>query len=128
LNLNILGKDNIVCVLLFNVTICLNSIGEPSVPNLRNCTSVLSFFICLLEVLPIFFRPNCIITPLGFGLVAKRPPEVLLLQILLAKLTKNILRGVNFTNLKIPGDYIVKSKTQGVCLQLSQTLGGDYAF
>jgi hypothetical protein len=40
---------------------------------------------------------------------------------------KNILRGVNFTNFKTPGDYIVKSKPQGVCLQLSQTLGGDYA-
>jgi hypothetical protein len=46
---------------------------------------------------------------------------------LLAKLTKNILRGVNFTNLKISGGYIAKSKPQGVCLQLSQTLGGDYA-
>jgi hypothetical protein len=46
---------------------------------------------------------------------------------LLAKLTKNILRGVNFTNLKTPGGYIAKSKPQGVCLQLSQTPGGDYA-
>jgi hypothetical protein len=42
---------------------------------------------------------------------------------LLAKLTKNILRGVNFTNLKTPGGYIAKSKPQGVCLQLSQTPG-----
>jgi hypothetical protein len=40
---------------------------------------------------------------------------------LLAKLTKNILRGVNFTNLKTPCGYIVKSKSQGVCLQLSQS-------
>jgi hypothetical protein len=46
---------------------------------------------------------------------------------LLAKLTKNILRGVNFTNLKTLGGYITKSKPQGVCLQLSQTPGGDYA-
>ena len=37
-------------------------------------------------------------------------------------MTKNILRGVNFTNLKTSGGYIVKSKPQGVCLQLSQTL------
>ena len=43
-------------------------------------------------------------------------------QILLAKLTKNILRGINFTNLKTPGGYITKSKPQGVCLKLSQTL------
>ena len=41
---------------------------------------------------------------------------------------KNILRRVNFTNLKTPGGYITKSKSQRVCLQLSQTLGGDYAF
>jgi hypothetical protein len=46
---------------------------------------------------------------------------------LLAKLTKNILRGVNFTNLKTTGGYIAKLKPQGVCLQLSQTPGGDYA-
>ncbi len=45
-----------------------------------------------------------------------------------AKLTKNILKRVNFTNLKTLGSYIAKSKPQGVCLQLSQTLGGDYAF
>jgi hypothetical protein len=31
------------------------------------------------------------------------------------------------TNLKTPGGYIAKSKSQGVCLQLSQTPGGDYA-
>ena len=37
LNLNILGKDNIVCVSLVNITMCLNSIGELNVPNLRNC-------------------------------------------------------------------------------------------
>ena len=42
-------------------------------------------------------------------------------QILLAKLAENILRGINFTNLKTPGGYIVKSKSQGVCLQLNQT-------
>ena len=36
---------------------------------------------------------------------------------------KNILRWVNFTNLKTPGGYIAKSKPQGVCLQLSQTPG-----
>jgi hypothetical protein len=41
---------------------------------------------------------------------------------------KNILRGVNFTNLKTPCGYIAKSKPQGVCLQLSQTLEGDHAF
>jgi hypothetical protein len=45
---------------------------------------------------------------------------------LLAKLIKNILRGVNFTNLKISGGYIAKSKPQGVCLQLSQTPRVDY--
>jgi hypothetical protein len=38
LNLNILGKDNIVCVSLINATMCLNSIGEPNVPNLKNFT------------------------------------------------------------------------------------------
>jgi hypothetical protein len=38
LNLNILGKDNIVCILLVNTTMCLNSIGKPNVPNLRNFT------------------------------------------------------------------------------------------
>ena len=47
-------------------------------------------------------------------------------QILLAKSTKNVLRGVNFTNLKTLGGYIAKSKPQGVWL--SQTPGGDYAF
>ena len=41
---------------------------------------------------------------------------------LLAKSTKNVFRGVNFTNLKTLGGYIVKSKLQGVCLQLTQTL------
>ena len=45
-----------------------------------------------------------------------------------SKIEKNILRGVNFTNLKTPGGYIAKSKPQGVCLQLSQTPGDDYAF
>jgi hypothetical protein len=43
---------------------------------------------------------------------------------LLAKVIKNILRGVNFTNLKTPGGYIAKSKPQGVCLQLTLRLGG----
>ena len=28
--------------------------------------------------------------------------------------------------MKTPGGYIAKSKSQKVCLQLSQTLGGDY--
>ena len=45
-----------------------------------------------------------------------------------SKIDKNILRRVNFTNLKTSGGYIAKSKSQEVCLQLSQTLGGDYAF
>jgi hypothetical protein len=39
---------------------------------------------------------------------------------------KKVFRMVNFTNLKTSGSYIVKSKPQGVCLQLSQTPGGDY--
>ena len=38
-------------------------------------------------------------------------------------MTKNVLKGVNFTNLKTLGGYIAKSKSQGVCLQLSQTQG-----
>ena len=38
MNLNILGKDNIVCVSLVNATMCLNSIIEPNIPNLRNYT------------------------------------------------------------------------------------------
>ena len=38
LNLIILGKDNSVCVSLDNATMCLNSFGEPDVPNLKNCT------------------------------------------------------------------------------------------
>ena len=38
LNLNILEKDNIVCISLVNATMCLNSIGESNVPNLRNYT------------------------------------------------------------------------------------------
>jgi hypothetical protein len=38
LNLNILGKNNIICVSLVNATMCLNSIGESNIPNLRNCT------------------------------------------------------------------------------------------
>ena len=43
-----------------------------------------------------------------------------------SKIDKNMLREVNFINLKTPGGYIAKSKPQGVCLQLSQTLEGDY--
>ena len=42
-------------------------------------------------------------------------------------MTKNILRWINFTNLKTPDGYIAKSKPQRVCLQLSQTPRGDYA-
>ncbi len=38
LNLNILGKDITVCVSLLNATMCSNSIGEPNISNLRNCT------------------------------------------------------------------------------------------
>jgi hypothetical protein len=38
LNLSILGKDNIVCVLLVNASMCLNSIGELNILDLRNCT------------------------------------------------------------------------------------------
>jgi hypothetical protein len=45
----------------------------------------------------------------------------------LAKLTKNVLIGVNFTNLKTLGGYIAKLKTQGISLQMTQILGGDYA-
>ena len=45
-----------------------------------------------------------------------------------SKIDKKILKGVNFTNLKTSGGYIAKSKPQGACLQLSQTLRGDYAF
>jgi hypothetical protein len=48
-------------------------------------------------------------------------------KFLLAKSTKKVFRKVNFTNLKTQGGYIAKSKPQGVCLQLSQTPGGDYA-
>ena len=38
LNLNILEKDNIICVSLVNATMYLNSIEKPNVSNLRNCT------------------------------------------------------------------------------------------
>ena len=45
-------------------------------------------------------------------------------KFLLVKSTKkNVLKGVNFINLKTSGGYIAKSKSQGVCLQLSQTQG-----
>ncbi len=33
-------------------------------------------------------------------------------KFLLAKSTKNVVRGVNFTNLKTPGGYIAKPKPQ----------------
>jgi hypothetical protein len=36
---------------------------------------------------------------------------------------KNVLKEVNFTNLKTPDDYIAKSKPQGICLQLTQIQG-----
>ena len=45
-----------------------------------------------------------------------------------SKIDKKILREINFTNLKTSGGCIAKSKPQGTCLELSQTLGGDYAF
>ena len=38
LNLNILGKYNIVYVSLVNATMYLNSIEKPNIPNLRFCT------------------------------------------------------------------------------------------
>jgi hypothetical protein len=48
-------------------------------------------------------------------------------KFLLAKSTKkNVLRGVNSTNLKTSSGYIAKSKSQGICLQLTQTPGNDY--
>ena len=47
-------------------------------------------------------------------------------KFLLVKSIKKVLRRVNFTNLKTPNGYIAKSKPQGVCLQLTQTSGGDY--
>ena len=37
LNLNILRKDNIICISLINAIMYLNLIEEPNVPNLRNC-------------------------------------------------------------------------------------------
>ena len=43
-------------------------------------------------------------------------------KFLLTKSTNNVLRGVNFTNLKTPGCYIAKSKPQ----QTDLSLGGDY--
>ncbi len=38
LNLNILRKDNIICVSLINATMYLNSIVKPNIFDLRNCT------------------------------------------------------------------------------------------
>jgi hypothetical protein len=35
LNLIILKKDNIICVSLVNITMCLNSIKKLNIPNLR---------------------------------------------------------------------------------------------
>jgi hypothetical protein len=43
MNLNIFEKDNIICILLINVTIYLNSIKKPNKFNLKNCIKVLSF-------------------------------------------------------------------------------------
>jgi hypothetical protein len=42
-------------------------------------------------------------------------------KFLLTKSTKNVLRGINLTNLKISSGYIIKSKPQEVCLQLTKT-------
>ena len=47
-------------------------------------------------------------------------------KFLLAKMIKNELKGVNFINLKTLGGYIAKSKSQGVCLQLTQALRSNY--
>ena len=47
-------------------------------------------------------------------------------KFLLAKLTKNVLRRVTFTNLIISGGYIAKSKPQEAYLQLTQIPEGDY--
>ena len=55
-------------------------------------------------------------------------PSAMHMTNFVSKIDKNILRRVNFTNLKTSGGYIAKSKPQGACLQLSQTLRGDYAF
>jgi hypothetical protein len=49
LNLNILGKDNIVCVLLVNAIMCLNSIEEPVdahfLPKSKTTQSKVSIFV-----------------------------------------------------------------------------------
>ena len=39
---------------------------------------------------------------------------------------KNVLKEVNFTNLKTLSSYIAKSKPHGICLQLTKTQGSDY--
>ena len=44
------------------------------------------------------------------------------------KIDKKYTQKGQFHQFKNPGDYIAKSKPQGICLQLSQTSGGDYAF
>ena len=48
-------------------------------------------------------------------------------KFLLAKSTKKVFTRVNFINLKTSGGYIAKLKTQGINLQMTQILGGDYA-
>ena len=55
-----------------------------------------------------------------------------MLQICVSKIDKKyiyiyILRGINFTNLKTSGGYIAKLKPQGISLQMTKILGGDYA-
>ena len=42
------------------------------------------------------------------------------------KIDKNIIRRVNFINLITLGSYIAKLKSQGISLQITQTLGDDY--
>ena len=44
------------------------------------------------------------------------------------KIDKKYTQRGQFHQFKNPGGYIAKSKPQGICLQLSQTSGGDYAF
>lgn len=43
LNLIILRKDNIVCAVLVNAAVCLNSIWESEVQHLMNYTTVVPF-------------------------------------------------------------------------------------
>ena len=44
-----------------------------------------------------------------------------------SKIDKKYTQNDQFHQFKNPGGYIAKSKAQGICLQLSQTPGGDYA-